>query len=67
MRRLWEVFTLAVTIAILLAIGKGFPQFGRALAFLILNPVGLLLIIGGITWVALRRRRKALDSPRKTD
>ncbi len=57
MRQLWEVFLLLAGIGVILALAKGFPGFGRILFFLVANPLGLLLTIGLIAWIALRRRR----------
>ena len=47
-------------IVVVLALAKGFPAFGAVLRALFFNPVGLLVLVGGIvTIVALRRRTPA--------
>ncbi len=64
--RLWEIFTLFLGIAIILAVAKGFPAFGRVLFFLMLNPIGITCIVGLAIWIAVRRNR-ALDDSGKSN
>ncbi len=59
MRVLWEIFTVIVGIGVILAIAKGFPGFGRMLAFVLLNPIGLLGIGGIVIWIIVLRNRAA--------
>lgn len=58
MRLLWEILTLAFAVLLLMAIARGFPQFGKVLGFLLLNPIGLICGIALVgCLVAIRRRR----------
>ena len=57
MKVVWEIFTLILGIGIILAIGKGFPQFGAVLRSLLFNPLGLVLLAGGILAIILFRMR----------
>ena len=65
MRVLWEIFTLLIVIAALFAIGRGFPQFGNVLKFLVLNPIGLLCTAGLVVWIVLMRKRAAERKTRR--
>ncbi len=57
MRRLWEIFIFVAGIGIILAVAKGFPMLGKVLLFLILNPIGIVTLVGIAIWIAVRRRR----------
>jgi len=59
MRVLWEIFTVVLGLGVLLAIAKGFPGFGRLLAFVLLNPIGLLGVGGLLIWIIVLRNRAA--------
>lgn len=59
MRILWEIFTLVMAIGVLFAISKGFPAFGRVLAAIVFNPIGLLALAGVTIWVIVLRNRAA--------
>ena len=62
MRLLWEIFTLIAAIGIILAVGRGFPTFGKVMASFLFNPVGLMLTIGMICVIVYVRRRKSAVS-----
>ena len=59
MRILWEIFTVIAGIGVIFAIAKGFPAFGRMLAFLLFNPIGLLGVVGLVIWIIVLRNRAA--------
>ena len=57
MRVLWEIFTVVMGIGVIFAISKGFPAFGRAIAFVLFNPIGLVCVIGLVIWIIVLRNR----------
>jgi hypothetical protein len=57
MRALWEIFTVIMGVLVIFAIAKGFPAFGKVLAFLLFNPIGLISIAGLIIWMIVLRNR----------
>lgn len=59
MRALWEIFTVIVGIGVIFGIAKGFPAFGRALAFVLFNPIGLICVVGIVIWIVVLRNRAA--------
>ena len=61
MRVLWEIFTVIIGVMVIFAIAKGFPGFGKFLAFILLNPIGLLGVVGLSIWVIVIRNRALAD------
>ena len=59
MRLMWEIFTVLAGIGVIFALGKGFPGFGRVLAFFLVNPYGLLCLVGLFVWIVVIRKRTA--------
>ena len=57
MRVLWEIFTLCLAIAVLFALGRGFPAFGGFLRAVLFNPIGLLGAAAVTGWIVLWRHR----------
>ena len=57
MRALWEIFTVVMGIGVIFAISKGFPAFGKAIAFVLFNPIGLVCVIGTVIWIIVLRNR----------